>query len=233
MVLAGAGVVLAQEVTTNSTAPEQEGTTLTVPQETTSSGAAEQTTSSDAANQQYTRQHATVTGRVIAGGQRARPDLRVSKTVKPQVVKVGQKQTFTVKVTNQRGRTANNLKMTDPLPKNVRFVRATTSRHVPGSCTRRRQGGQTTVECWLGDLKVGRSVSVAIVVKAVKVGTYTNRAFVRQTGQDNASRNNKANQSNRAKQINAAGGVRNSSTNIAGENGAEVRVGGLRVIAPR
>ena len=230
MVLACAGVLLAQEETTDSTTPaEQEGTTLTAPEqeESTSSTTPEQetTTSSSAARQQYTPQHATTTGRVHAGGQRARrPDLHVSKSVKPKAVRVGQKQTFTVKVTNRRGRTATGLKLTDSLPKNVRFVRATTSRHLSGSCTRRGQRGRTTVECRLGDLKVGRSVSITIVVEAVKVGTYTNRVVLSQTRQHNSRRGNKANQGNAARRI-------GSASAIAGDNRAEARVGGLRVIA--
>ena len=236
LVLACAGVLVAQEETTDSTTPEQEGTTLAAPEqeESTSFSAAEQTTSFSAARQQYTPQRTTTTGRVRAGGQRARrPDLHISKSVKPKAVRVGQKQTFTVKVTNQRnqhggtnqqGRTATGLKLTDPLPKNVRFVRATTSRHLSGSCTRRGQRGRTTVECRLGDLKVGRSVSITIVVEAVKVGTYTNRVVLSQTRQHNGSKWNKANQGNAARRI-------GNASAIAGDNRAEARVGGLRVIA--
>jgi uncharacterized repeat protein (TIGR01451 family) len=219
MVLACAGVVLAQEETTNSTTPEQEeSTTFTAPEQ--------ESTSSSAAKQQYMSQH-TTTGRVRAGKGTARPDLHISKSVKPKVVKVGQKQTFTVKVTNQRnqhGRTATGLKLTDPLPKNVRFVRATTSRHVSGSCSRRGQRGQI-VECRLGNLKVGHSTTVKIVVKAVKVGTYTNRVILSQTRQHNDSKgNNKGNQGNAARRIGNASAV-------AGDHYSAARVGGLTVIA--
>jgi len=228
MMLACAGVLVAQEETTDSTTSELEGTTLTAPEQegSTSSTAPEQettTSSTSAAERQYTPQRATTTGRVRAGGQRARPNLHVSKSVKPKAVRVGQKQTFTVKVTNRRGRTATGLKLTDPLPKNVKFVRATTSRHLSGSCARRGQRGHI-VECRLGDLKAGRSVSVKIVVKAVKAGTYTNRVILSQTRQRNDNKWNRGNQGNAARRI---GNV----SAIAGDNRVEARVGGLRVIA--
>jgi uncharacterized repeat protein (TIGR01451 family) len=55
-------------------------------------------------------------------------DLDVRKTVHPGAVKVGELQTFTVKVTNDGARRAEGMRMTDPLPSKVRFVRASTSR---------------------------------------------------------------------------------------------------------
>jgi uncharacterized repeat protein (TIGR01451 family) len=61
-------------------------------------------------------------------------DLTVRKSVSPKLVAVGEMQTFTIKVTNEGNRRARNVTMSDPLPGAVRFVRATTSRHVPGSC---------------------------------------------------------------------------------------------------
>jgi hypothetical protein len=67
--------------------------------------------------------------------------------------------------------------MRDPLPDKVRFVRASTSRHDPGSCRSRNR----TVTCDLGNLRVGRSVTVKIFVRPVRSGKYVNRAFVDQT----------------------------------------------------
>ena len=113
-----------------------------------------------------------------AGSARAQlersADLTVTKTVNPRVVTVGDRQTFTVKVTNTRGGTARRVHMTDPLPTQVRFIRASTSRQVPGSCGL----VQRIVTCDLGNLVVGRTVTVQIRVELTQSGRYTNRAHV-------------------------------------------------------
>jgi uncharacterized repeat protein (TIGR01451 family) len=115
---------------------------------------------------------------VLSGAARAQPtgsaDLAVTKTVNPKVVTVGDNQTFTIKVTNERRDTARDVVMTDPLPNEVRFIRASTSRDKPGSCSAR--GG--TVTCDLGNIRVDRTVTVKILVKTTEVGRYTNRASV-------------------------------------------------------
>ena len=105
---------------------------------------------------------------------RASADLHPKKTVKPQMVRVGNNQTFTIKVTNQRGGTARDVVMTDPLPDKVRFIRASTSRHVPGSCSAK----SGTVTCDLGNIKVGKTVTVKILVKNVEAGNYINHVHV-------------------------------------------------------
>ena len=102
-------------------------------------------------------------------------DLSVNKSVSPKVVAVGEKQTFTIKVTNEGNRRARNVTMSDPLPGKVRFIRASTSREVPGSCSLEPV---RTVVCDLGTLRPGRTVTVKIYVRLVEAGTYTNRAFV-------------------------------------------------------
>jgi uncharacterized repeat protein (TIGR01451 family) len=115
----------------------------------------------------------------VAGAQATgSADLALSKSVKPKVVTVGDKQTFTVKISNLRGDTARNVVMKDQLPTNkVRFIRASTSRHVPGSCS--ASGGVVT--CELGKLRKGQTVTVKILVKNVEAGRYTNRASVNHT----------------------------------------------------
>jgi uncharacterized repeat protein (TIGR01451 family) len=55
---------------------------------------------------------------------RGSADLSVTKTVKPRVVTVGENQTFTRRVTNQRGDTARNVVMRNPLPDEVREIPA-------------------------------------------------------------------------------------------------------------
>jgi uncharacterized repeat protein (TIGR01451 family) len=110
-----------------------------------------------------------------AGAQTAQGvDLNVKKSVSPKVVAVGERQTFTIKVTNEGNRRARNVTMSDPLPGKVKFVRASTSRHVPGSCGL----DDRTVVCHLGTLRPGKTVAVWIVVRTVEAGDYTNRAFV-------------------------------------------------------
>ena len=103
-------------------------------------------------------------------------DLHIAKRVKPQSVPVGQKQTFIIHVRNESRKNATSVKMTDPLPGKVKFIRASTSLHRPGSCGSFRR----TVECNLGTLRGGERVKIEILVKAVKAGSYTNRAFVSQ-----------------------------------------------------
>lgn len=109
-----------------------------------------------------------------AAAQQARAvALDVDKTVSPRTVRVGDLQVFTVRVTNHGSTRAEAVRMRDPLPSKVRFVRASTSRHVPGSCGIRDR----VVTCRLGTLRADRSVTVKIRVRPVVAGSYTNRAF--------------------------------------------------------
>jgi uncharacterized repeat protein (TIGR01451 family) len=101
-------------------------------------------------------------------------DLHITKAVKPKSVPVGRTQTFVIKVTNERGDTARGVKVIDRLPRAVNFVRASTSRRVPGSCGKSGR----TVTCNLGALRVGAEVTVKIFVKPVERGKYRNRAYV-------------------------------------------------------
>jgi uncharacterized repeat protein (TIGR01451 family) len=110
-----------------------------------------------------------------AGAQTAQgPDLALKKTVYPKSVQVGEQQTFTIRITNEGTRRAEGVRMTDPLPSKVRFIRASTSREVPGSCAIEDR----VVECRLGNLRVDKTVTVKIHVKPVVAGSYTNRAYV-------------------------------------------------------
>lgn len=109
-----------------------------------------------------------------AGAQEARSvDLDVTKTVYPKTVQVGERQTFTIKITNDGTTRAERVRMTDPLPSEVRFIRASTSREVPGSCGIEDR----VVTCLLGTLRADRTVTVKIYVKPVVAGSYTNRAY--------------------------------------------------------
>ncbi|CAA9402344.1 MAG: hypothetical protein AVDCRST_MAG22-1178 [uncultured Rubrobacteraceae bacterium] len=115
-----------------------------------------------------------VLGGGAAGAQEARfVDLDVDKTVHPGTVQVGDRQTFTVRVTNDGTTRAERVRMRDPLPSKVRFIRASTSREVPGSCGIEDR----VVTCRLGTLRADRTVTVKIYVKPVEAGSYTNRAY--------------------------------------------------------
>ena len=116
---------------------------------------------------------------VLGGGtaraQEARSvDLAVKKTVSPKTVQVGERQVFTVKITNEGSTRAERVRMRDPLPSKVRFIRASTSREVPGSCGI----DDRVVTCRLGTLRADRTVTVKIYVRPVVAGSYTNRAYV-------------------------------------------------------
>ena len=116
-----------------------------------------------------------VLGGGAAGAQEARSvDLDVDKTVHPGTVQVGEEQTFTIRITNDGSTRAERVRMRDPLPSKVRFIRASTSREVPGSCGIEDR----VVTCRLGTLRADRTVTVKIYVKPVVAGSYTNRAFV-------------------------------------------------------
>ena len=90
---------------------------------------------------------------------------------------MGARQTFVIKVINERGATARGVVMKALLPNKVKFVRASTSRHDPGICGKRDR----TVTCNLGTLRVDQLVTVKIFVKPVKKGKYINRAYIEQT----------------------------------------------------
>lgn len=114
-------------------------------------------------------------GRRCGGGAGdASVDLDVEKTVRPGTVHVGELQTFTIKIINDGSTRAERVRMRDPLPFKVRFVRASTSREVPGSCGIE----DWVVTCGLGTLRADRTVTVKIHVKPVVAGSYTNRAYV-------------------------------------------------------
>ena len=111
-----------------------------------------------------------------AGAQTAQggPDLALKKTVYPRAVQVGERQTFTIRITNEGTGRAEGVRMTDPLPSKVRFIRASTSREVPDSCGIEDR----VVTCRLGNLGVDKTVTVKIYVRPVVAGSYTNRAYV-------------------------------------------------------
>ena len=102
--------------------------------------------------------------------------LSISKTIHPRVVTVGERQTYIIKITNNTGHRVRGVKMWDPLPKKVRFIRASTSLRKPGSCEFVRSS--RTVWCGPYTLTRGQRFTVKIYVKTTKVGRYVNTAYV-------------------------------------------------------
>lgn len=100
-------------------------------------------------------------------------DLAVRKTVSPKAARVGETQVFAVEVTNEGSARAEGVRMRDPLPSKVRFIRASTSREVPGSCGVEDR----VVTCRLGTLRADRTVTAKIYVSPVVAGSYNNRAY--------------------------------------------------------
>lgn len=107
----------------------------------------------------------------------AAPDLSVRKTIKPKEVRVGDNQVYTIRITNNTNTRLKGVTMRDPLPSGVKFLRASTSLQIPGSC-RFVKSDNRTVKCGPYVLKRDRSFTVKIYVKAVKAGTFRNVAYV-------------------------------------------------------
>lgn len=169
-----------------------------------------------------------------AQAQSSATALSISKTVKPKVVTVGQNQVYTIRISNNTGARATNVRMTDPLPRNVRFIRASTSLRRPGSCG---LNAQRTVVCNLGNLPTTRSagaqVTIKIYVKTTRVGRYVNRAFVTHTNTGlGATQRNSDTAAHRAVKR-GAGKLRCGVKAVGAKPGAIACVGGVKAIAKR
>lgn len=156
--------------------------------------------------------------------------LSITKSIKPKVVTVGEQQTYTIEITNNTGARATGVEMRDPLPRNVRFIRASTSLHRPGSCGAR----SGTVTCDLGTLSNGQKVIIKIYVKTTETGSYKNTAYVTHTNEElGASEPQKNSDSarHRAVKEDRDGGGKRHCGGVkagAGGDGAKACVGGVR-----
>lgn len=177
---------------------------------------------------------AAITAVVVAslgGVGQAQPvgaaDLSITKTIKPDVVTVGQTQTYTIQINNKTGSRAMDVQMRDPLPRNVKFIRASTSRQVPGSCGAR----SGTVTCDLGNLQVNQGVTVKIYVKTTEAGRYKNTAFVTHSTTELDATNNSDSARHRAVEKDRDGGGGKHHCGVkagAGNGGARACVGGVK-----
>jgi uncharacterized repeat protein (TIGR01451 family) len=113
-------------------------------------------------------------GSTAQAQQQATNGLSIKKTIQPKTVKVGKTQVYTINIRNTTNSRLTGVVMTDTLPRNVKFIRASTSLQIPGSC---RPSGRTVV-CGPYALAAGELVTIRIYVKTTKVGTYRNVASV-------------------------------------------------------
>ena len=98
-------------------------------------------------------------------------DLVLSKSDSADPVTQDSNFTYTIKVDNTGANDATAVSVTDTLPSSVDFVSMSTT---AGTCS--RAGSEIT--CALGQVNMGATVTIAIVVKAKKQGTTTNTATV-------------------------------------------------------
>ena len=111
-------------------------------------------------------------------------DLSVSKQDSPDPVGLGNTLTYTVTVTNHGPADATAVSLADSLPAGVIYVSANSSQ---GTCTQ----NAGTVNCPIGDMGSGATVTVTIVVNAPNVpGTIVNTATVSCTSNDPNLANN-------------------------------------------
>ena len=111
-------------------------------------------------------------------------DLDVIKEDGPDPVTVGRQLTYTLTVTNNGPSTATGVTLTDTLPQGVEFTSATPSQ---GTCI-----GTIVVTCDLGNLAVGESSDVSIVVTVNQEGALVNTATVSANEADPDASNNLA-----------------------------------------
>jgi uncharacterized repeat protein (TIGR01451 family) len=120
---------------------------------------------------------------IFVHDDRPAADLAVTKSDSPDPVSRGGTLTYNVAVTNQGLNPAVAVLLTDPLPANVRFVSVTPS---AGSCAQ----ANGIVNCSLGDIANGGSVTITIAVTARRTGTVTNTAQVSSLSPDPNLANN-------------------------------------------
>jgi uncharacterized repeat protein (TIGR01451 family) len=102
-----------------------------------------------------------------------RADLSLTKSDSPDPVNVGANLTYTLTVTNPTASNdASDVRLTDRLPKNVR-LRSARPEH--GRCVQRRP---RILDCNLGGVAAGETVTTTIVVRPTRQGMLTNIASV-------------------------------------------------------
>ena len=111
-------------------------------------------------------------------------DLALTKTASPNPGQAGASLTYRLTVTNNGPGNATNVRIIDTLPAGVAFVAASTTQ---GSCN-----GSGPVDCSLGNVAVGSSAIVTIVVTPSSAGPIVNFATVSANESDFDTSNNSA-----------------------------------------
>ena len=132
------------------------------------------------------------TANTIDGGELWRMDqhganLALSKVDALDPVTLGDPIHYTLSVSNAGPETALNVILTDDLPVGVSYVSATPNQ---GSCGE----GSGVVTCNLGDLPIGGSLNVDVLVTSLTVGVKSNQASVTADTADPNLVNNGANE---------------------------------------
>ncbi|MBA3514848.1 MAG: PQQ-dependent sugar dehydrogenase [Pyrinomonadaceae bacterium] len=111
-------------------------------------------------------------------------DLLLTKSASPNPGQVGLNLSYRVTVTNNGPAPATNVSMSDTLPSGVSFVSATPSQ---GSCS-----GAGPVNCAVGNLAVGATAVVTILVTPSAIGSIVNTAMASAGEADFDTTNNSA-----------------------------------------
>jgi uncharacterized repeat protein (TIGR01451 family) len=112
-------------------------------------------------------------------------DLQITKTGTPNPATLGKQVTWTMVVTNNGPNGATGVTVADPVPAGTTFVSVATS---TGTCT----GTGGVVNCQLGSMAVGSSVTITLVTTASATGTLTNTATTVAKEQETNTANNTA-----------------------------------------
>jgi len=112
-------------------------------------------------------------------------DIQITKTGAPNPATVGNQVTWTMVVTNNGPNGATGVTVADPVPAGTTFVSVASS---AGTCT----GTGGVVNCQLGSLAVGSSVTITLVTTASATGTLTNTATTVAKEQETNTANNTA-----------------------------------------
>ena len=97
-------------------------------------------------------------------------DLYVTKTDLPDPVELNGQLTYTIVVGNHGPDAATQVTLADPLPVGTSFVSVSTTQ---GSCT-----GGVVINCALGTMPAGSTVTITLVVTALQSGVLTNTVTV-------------------------------------------------------
>ncbi len=112
-------------------------------------------------------------------------DLSVTKVDAPDPAKLNGQIGYTMLVRNAGPSTATGVTLADPLPAGTSFVSVSTTQ---GTCS----FGGGLVQCSLGTIPAGGSVSVTLVVKATRAGVLTNDVTVVGQEPESNTANNRA-----------------------------------------